>query len=187
VFISAADFKTNTVKNLLAGGVSRTKYYLAKLILTAGMCVFMMLFFLIMSIIIATILNGFGGDFNMAFIKQIAKIYLPQLYLLFTFGSIGTFLIFTIKNTASLNTIYIALTIAPMIILSIAGRDLIRYDLILAMQYFAIDEIYTTVFGIEITGTRDFSNLNIILMLAGVYILVTTIGGIMLFRKAEIK
>jgi ABC-2 type transport system permease protein len=188
VFITSADFKNGAVKNLLSCGVSRTKYYFAKLVLVAVVSAVLMLFFFVTAIVTATIFNGFGESVDAEYFITIAEIYLPQLYLLFAFGCVGTFLIFTIKNTAALNTIYIAFTIVPMMVLSMAStvdRTLIDYDLIFNMKWFAIDKVYPIV-GIE-SLNPPATNLPRALILGGAWILTSTVGGILLFKKAEIK
>jgi len=190
VFLIAADFTGGTVKNLLSSGVNRVKYYSAKLILIGGTCIALMILNLIVIIVTATIANGFRGNFDFEFIYQIVKMYTPQLFLLFVFGCIGIFLIFTLKNSVALNTIYIAYVVAPMIILSILQTMSERsetfkifenapaYDLVINMKTFA----YTS-------GIDQFMlpNLSRTLILGSIYIILCTIGGILLFRKAEIK
>jgi hypothetical protein len=180
VFIIAADFSHGAVKNVFASGTNRGKYYFAKQILVAGASVVLILLNLIIIIVTAIIVNGFGGSFDLEFIKQLAEIYLPQLFLLFTFGCIGTFLTFTFKSTAIMNTVYIVYTLAPMIILLMLSQkydSLYNYDLILNMKSFAY------------IGQNVLMNpsLTKAVFLGGVYISACTIGGILLFRKAEIK
>jgi ABC-type transport system involved in multi-copper enzyme maturation permease subunit len=186
VFISAADFKNGTVKNLLSSGTNRVKYYFAKLIMITGASIFLILLNLFVTIITATIKNGFKGSFNIAWLSQIAEIYLPQLYLLFVFGCIGVFFIFIFKNTAALNTIYIAYSFLPVIIISILlsfsekFEFLPEYDLVLNMKSFAYSSEMDIVNFMAPNLTRT-------LILGGVYIIACTIGGIALFRKSEVK
>jgi cytochrome c-type biogenesis protein CcmE len=70
-----------------------------------------------------------------------------------------------------------------MIALSVIGtsldRDLMIYDLVLNMKLFAMPA--------DFLQERDPDLLLRCLILGGGYILASTIGGILLFRKAEIK
>ena len=69
----ATDFSTGTAKNLLAGGLSRTKYFMSKMILIGIICVIIVLMYLIFSIGISTIMNGFHGSFDGEFLLEIAQ------------------------------------------------------------------------------------------------------------------
>ena len=179
VFIAAADFSHGTVKNLM--GTSRIKYYLSKLILTGISCVLIFLLYILLSITAATIMNGFGGTFDLQFILDIAKIYLPQIFLLFAYSCIGVFLAFTFKRTAILNSIYIAFSVVPAILIMILTNInqkfayLMNYDLLSSMKLFGYPDNVVS---------HDLARA---MLLGLAYILITTVGGILLFRKSEIK
>ena len=68
VIIAAADFSKGTAKNLISAGESRLKYFMSKLILTGIVCVSIVGIYLLLSILISTIMNGFGGSFDMEFV-----------------------------------------------------------------------------------------------------------------------
>jgi len=181
VIIAAADFSKGTAKNLISAGESRLKYYIAKLILIGFACIVTVVTFVVLSILITTLMNGFGGSFDMEFVKEVAKIYLPQLYLIFAYSCIGLFVVFTLKSTASLISIYVAFAIVPTILIMIAQDinervvDLMKYDLVFNMKTYAYPD---GAFPPDLTRT---------LILGGVFILVCTVGGFLLFRKAELK
>jgi hypothetical protein len=105
------------------------------------------------------------------------------MYLLFAFGCVGTFLIFAIKNTAALNTVYIAFSFVPIVALTILSEyserfeNLPYYDLVINMKSFA--------FSCDIAAIQP--DLTRALILGGIYITACTIGGIALFRKSEVK
>ncbi|MCL1831758.1 MAG: ABC transporter permease [Oscillospiraceae bacterium] len=183
VFIASADFSSGAVKNLVSSGVSRNKYYLSKLILVAGASVMLILLNIIIMMITASVYQnaGFGGSIDAEYVKLLATMYLPQLYLLLAFGCVGLFLTFAFKRTAILNTVYIAFTIVPMMALSLLSeypdRNLIDYDLAVNMQYWGF-------YGHEMLTQPSLPRT---LILGGVCIIASVTGGIMLFRKAEIK
>lgn len=181
VFIAAADFSNGTVKNLLWGGVPRIRYFLSKLILTAAVCLILSVINIAVPIITATIMNGFGGNFNLQFITDVLEVYLPQTYLLFAFSCAGVFIIFAAKKTAILNTIYIALSVVPILLVLILSEfndwflKLMDYDIVSNMKMFAYPD-----------GTIP-PDLNRAVLIGAVFIAVSVIGGILAFRKSEIK
>ncbi|MCL2071466.1 MAG: ABC transporter permease [Oscillospiraceae bacterium] len=184
VFIATADFSHGAVKNLISSGISRKKYFLAKLVLLSLTCIVIMLLYVLISIVLATILRGFGGDFSMDFIGSLAEVYLPQFYLLYAFVCVGFFLGFAFRSTAMLNTVYIAFALLPSLVFSVLAFNnpqlevLFKYIIPLGIKTFAFEQ--------KITGMPS-ADLTHSILLGGTYIFVCVIGGFLLFRKAEIK
>jgi ABC-type transport system involved in multi-copper enzyme maturation permease subunit len=54
IVVVSSDFSSNAVRNVLAGGVSRTKYYISKLITAIGFCVILAC----SSIIVPSVIGG---------------------------------------------------------------------------------------------------------------------------------
>jgi ABC-2 type transport system permease protein len=180
VFIAASDFSQGAVKNLLAGGSSRMKYYIAKLILSAVICMVLTLFFIVLSILFGTMTNGFGGRFDAGYVGEVLKVYLPQTFLLFAYTCIGIFLAFTFKKVAVLNTVYIAFAFVPsltILILSDFSEKFIKLS-----EY----DLYINIKACANAGLVDVDYTKL-MILGSAYILTTTIGGMLLFRKSEIK
>jgi ABC-type transport system involved in multi-copper enzyme maturation permease subunit len=182
VIFAAADFSHSALKNLLASGFSRVSYYFAKIVLIAMASAALVFFYILIPTLYATALNGFGGNFGAEYLDEVFKVYLPQLYLVFSFGCLGLFITFTFKKTAILNTLYIAWSLAPTLIILIISenidlkyRELLNYDMIFVIKSFAFTD-----------GAMPPS-LSRALVLGTVYILLSTIGGILLFRKCEVK
>jgi len=63
IFITA-DFSGGTVKNILARGGSRTKYYLSKLTVSAIFCSIIVFIYATLPFILGTIIHGSGDYFN---------------------------------------------------------------------------------------------------------------------------
>ena len=183
VIVAAADFSRGMVKNTIAGGTSRTKYYASKLILSGLICIALFLVYIIVPIIGGTIINGFGGSFDLEFLGELIKVYLPQLFLIFAYACIGMFITFTLKSKAALISIYLACTFVPSLLIFITGSfndriyNLANYLIPANIQSFGYPE---GMMPVDADLTRA-------LILGGLYILTCTIGGILLFRKAEIK
>ncbi|MCL2019747.1 MAG: ABC transporter permease [Oscillospiraceae bacterium] len=181
VIIAAADFSTGAAKNLISSGLSRKQYFFSKFI-SVGIISFMMCFiFVVLSVLIATIMNGFGGSFNMTFIKETAEIYLPQAYLIFAYACLGLFVTFTLKSKSALISIYVAFSLVPILLVIILGDinekfyNLLDYEMVFNIKSFAYS---AGIIPPDLTRA---------LLLGGAYIFLSAIGGFLLFRKAEIK
>jgi ABC-2 type transport system permease protein len=181
VFIAAADFSTDTVKNVLANGMSRVKYYLSKLVLSCIFCVILLLAQTVFSIITATVLRGFDGTFDIEFIGRLVRPLSAQLFMCLSVVCMGIFFAFITKRTAAVVGTYIAFCMVPlmlMIILFLINNSLeflFRYDVISNIRMLA---------SIDLAETADIIRA---FAIGGVYILASTIGGIALFKRSEIK
>ncbi|MDR2546637.1 MAG: ABC transporter permease [Lachnospiraceae bacterium] len=181
VFIVAVDFQSGAVKNILSSGISRYKYFFAKFSLMALVSASLMAVYLFLPIILGTILYGYGGEINGEYISAIAEIYLPQFYLVFAYVCVGLFVSFAFKSVAALNTIYIMLSLLPTIIIAILIEynewyaKLLDYVIVLAIKTFSL------------AGGSAPPDTPKALMIGGIYMIFSIIGGILLFRKAEIK
>ena len=181
IFIAAADFSTDAVKNVLSNGMSRIKYYLSKLILSCIFCFLVLITQVIVSMITGTILRGFGGDFNIEFIGQILRPFSAQLVMFIAVTCIGIFLVFATKRTAAVNGAYIAFCMLPLLIMLILYQFndklefLMDYDIVMNIRLLA---------GIDTAASGDIVRA---FAIGGFYILASTIGGIMLFKRSEVK
>ena len=61
---SAQIFKFGTVKNDLTCGISRTKLYLSKLLISIGLCIFMMLFYMVTGVFLFAFFLNTSCDKN---------------------------------------------------------------------------------------------------------------------------
>lgn len=182
VFIGTSDFTSGTVKNVLASGVSRARYFFAKLILSCIVCALLLFFNVLLSTITATVISGFGGTLDGAFIASVLKVFLAQLWLCLAITCVGHFFTFTLRSSGALIGVYIAFLLVPsMLILLLTQFNewftrLYDYDLTIILIEAAV--------AIESMSGGDIAKM----LLVGVgYIAATVIGGFLLFRKAEIK
>lgn len=181
VFISAVDFSSGTAKNVLANGVSRTQYYFSKLILAMLFCIVMAVGSIVISTLIVTALKGFGGAFDTAFITPVLKVFGLQLFLLMTVTSVGMFFSFTTRSTAKVNGLYMAFCLLPLLVIvllfevSESFSKLLDYELVMNIRMAA--------------NANSMAPAEIARMLSvgGVYLLLSLVGGIVVFRKCDIK
>ena len=184
VFIAAADFSTYTAKNVLSNGMPRVKYYFSKLILSGIFCLCILILNILIPIIITAIITSIIPNLNVNvdvnFVNLI-KPFFAQLFLCISVMCVGIFFIFTTKKTAAVNGAYIAFCFLPLMIMFILYQInnklqfLFNYDVISNIRMFA--EINTAASGDII---RAFA-------IGAFYMLASIIGGILIFRKSEIK
>ena len=181
VLAAAPIFTFGTVKNDVAWGICRTKLYLAKLLISVVLCVFMLVFYMGTGMGMATVLNGFGGPVPEGFWLNMFQVLGAQLFLLLAMTCVGVFLIFWTKNTAAAISIFISLWAVPTVVvlyLHNAGWDvlwLLDFDLFIGVN------------RLGFLSQLETRSIVTILSAGAAYIVFTTLGGIALFRRAEIK
>jgi len=176
VAVAMAIFSCGAVKNSLAMGMSRTKLYFSALALSFGLCLLLLIVRLGVGTLTATIVNG-TGDWTGTLVRTIFQDLGQQVVLLLAFTSIGVFLSFAIRNTAAVTGIYIAFAMLPLIVLTILSMShpgLAKY-----LDY----DLMTLVSSMGSTPGHAARTLAL-----GIgYIIVTTLAGLAIFRRIEIK
>ena len=181
VITAAAIFSDNTVKNDLAWGVSRTKLYLAKLLVASALGLLMLLLYMGTGMLIGTLAGGFGGPAPAGHWVNLLQVLSAQLFMLIAVTAFGVFLVFTTKRTAAVNGVYIAFILVPSLIIQLLMMSnpnfsrLLDFDLPTNINRLANLRWLETYEILRALGIGAF------------YLLASTIGGIALFRKAEIK
>jgi len=177
IFIAATDFGSGTVKNVLASGASRLKYYTSKLILCWLLTLLLYLAHLMIPTTVITLANGFGDGFAYGTFGAFGG----QILFVLAITALGTFITFTTKKSAAVIGFYLGLLFLPPIIVALLSEindrfiNLIRYDLVYNFIGFANYTAHPTAYVIRAIAIGF-----------GVMV-VSTIAGIMLFKKAEIK
>lgn len=179
--LTATDFSSGAIKNILANGVSRIKLYASKLILASLFCIIMFTSGIVASILVATVLNGFGGIITGGYLLSVWKPFAVQLLLLIASVGIGTAIIFISKKGSVLNALYIAFFLVPtliiLLLMNISGifEDLMKYDFITNLKLLP---------NINLIAASDIVRA----LLVGIaYIAASTVLGIRIFKKSEIK
>ncbi|MCL2499461.1 MAG: ABC transporter permease [Defluviitaleaceae bacterium] len=174
-------FKHGTVKNDLAWGISRTKLYLSKLFVAAVLCVLWFILYIGLGMLLATVLSGFGGPVPEGYWLNLFQTLGAQLVILLALTCVGVFLSFTFKRSGAVNGIFIAFCLVPGLVLMMfmeAGYTLgkiLEFDMLVAVSRL---------------GYHNQLDAQAIATMLGVgmfYIIASTVGGIALFKRAEIK
>jgi len=180
IAVVMAMFSSNAVKNSLSTGMSRVKLYFSKWILSSVLCVLLMLVYLLLGVLAAALVWG-SGEWTGAYLLTILRAFGAQMVVLLALNSIGVFLSFAIRNTAAVIGVYIAFVLVPAVVGGILSNSIASianyysYDMTMCMKLFSY---------FESASRTDIARG---LTLAGCYIIVSTVAGITLFKRAEIK
>jgi len=180
IFVSTADFSSGAVKNTLAGGMTRLKYYGTKLIFSCVICALMLLVYVLLSTLFATVITGFGGTVSLDFISKVTQVFLFQLLIWLAVTCVMHFFIFLVRSKAVIG-VFIAYLIIPSFILFLLSFINSWFEKLIV---FDLPENLARVVEIAEMPSGDITK--IILISIG-YIIIATIGGYLVFRRAEIK
>lgn len=181
IFIGATDFSEGCAKNVLSNGMPRVKYYLAKLILSCAFCIPVLLFNVILPIITATVMNGFGGTLDLAFIGSIIRPFLAQLFLCLAVTFVGVFFVFLTKKTAAVNGAFIAFYFIPLMI------AMLLPTIIPELKFLADYEIISNIRSIANIDTAAQTEIIRAFIIGGFFMTASTVAGLLIFKKSEIK
>jgi len=197
IAIGMAMFSSRAVRNSLTSGMSRTTLYLSALTLSFGVCVLALVVYLVVGILAATIMCGWG-DWGAPIVHTAWHGFAKQLLILLAYTSIGIFLSFSTRHTAIVTAIYIVFAAVPMFAMIANGFNhpallqYLNYDLMYLL--INIDPYQKTQFCFTSTtaATTCMSPLPVsstieTLAVAAGYIIVTTLAGLAIFRKIEFK
>ncbi|MCL1964887.1 MAG: ABC transporter permease [Firmicutes bacterium] len=180
IAVAMSMFSSGAIKNELASGIPRVRLYAAKWILSAILCVLLMLTYVACGAFAATVTRGLGR-WSGAALRSILTSCGAQMVLMLAFNSIGILLAFATRHSAAVNGAYIAFALVPTMVIALFSNRYIsfekyyNYDLSLCMKLFSYVD--------KLPGTDIIRGLCI----GTAYILVTTVLGITLFKRAEIK
>ena len=176
--VSAFDFSSGTVKNLLSIGKSKKLIYTSKLLTSYIWTICAVIFYAVVSTILGYLF--FASEINGTEIGNIALITLRQIPIYLAITSTGHFLVFATQKTAPSILIYIGAfvmleTIAPIMDLIIKGD--FRFSLLMPLYQL-----------IELTNMdSEAISLLTVYISCAVYIAADAFGGYYIFKKSELK
>jgi len=178
--IAVDAFACNAIKNELSTGASRTKLFMSKWMLSSLVSIGLMLLYLLISVIFATTVDGFGywGD---GLFLDVLQAFGAQAVITMALCSVGVFLSFTLRKSGAVIGIYLAVIFAPTMILALLSlafpdvMDLLRFDL--NSQYGVFAQM----------ATQSATDIARGFAIGLGFLIVSIVGGIMLFKRAEIK
>ena len=127
IFVCCTDFSSNTVKIHLTSGISRSKYYLSKLILSVIFCLLFLLLFLVITMGIGTMINGFGASTatqRNVFLHSL----LSSLFLFSGIAAFFTFLAFVTQRSIAVVSWFLVWYVTPQLLSLIVGDKALLID-----------------------------------------------------------
>lgn len=176
--VFCADFSAGTHHNTLSYESSRIKVYMAKLLLSIGLSVALILSMVVFSWLSGGIAFGFSG-FSWAYVQEILLTILFQLPIYLSVISLCHFLIAITKKSSITIAVFIVGLLAFMLILQYVAQTFPDYSWLLLLDPQS---------GAKLMANRDMANSGDILFVA-VYNLsfaaVATVLGSQIFRKVD--
>ena len=180
VVVAMAAFSSGAVKNELTVGISRGKFYLAKFALSVLLCLLLLVFNLALSVLLALPIDG-AGDWGDGHVANLLQSFGLQALVMLALVSVGIFLSFVTRKTAATIGLFLSFVFVPSLVIAILAEaiegamDWLRFDLAAQLQFFS--------------NVSLIDNAQIIrgVVLAVAFIVVPTVVGLAIFRKAEVK
>jgi ABC-type transport system involved in multi-copper enzyme maturation permease subunit len=174
-------FTFGTVKSTLAWGMLRSKLYFSKLILCMILCILIVVLYVGIGLILSTLLNGWGGIIPENFWINMLKTISAQLLFLLAYTSIGVLVAFTVKKSIVLISILFSLAFMHVFVRIIVETTNVNAESLMRFEITRNIRTLSQVIMFEPADVRTFIGIGI------VYIVASTVAGIVLFNKAEIK
>lgn len=178
VAVSGADFSAKTYRNILSFEYSRTRIYMAKLLLSSAICCFLLLGSLAASWVIGSLVFGFSG-FTLKYFGDVFIVLIMQSLVSLAIISVCQMLLVVTKRVLTTIILFCATQIAAMVML----RELASGTSSLA--WLLLIEPYSN--G-SVVSVNNMASANNILFMACYYlgvIAITTFLGVSCFRKTD--
>ena len=179
IFVSGALFTYGAIANELAFGLSRAKIYISHLLLGSVLCVLLVLVFISWSVILGSVLNGFGNMPQGFWLEKIGNLGVMLLHLL-ALSSLATFLVFTSKRTSITIGAFFAYLIVPRLLVEMSS---------LINPYFSRFRAFDLVYSIVLVAQMPYLEASQIYQAVAVAIgtiVITTCIGIILFEFRDV-
>ncbi|MCL2406650.1 MAG: hypothetical protein FWC95_01845 [Defluviitaleaceae bacterium] len=209
IIIAAPMFTSGAIKNGISTGLCRTKLYLSKFITTSVITVLIYLFTVFASLLVASLVRGFGNPHDLFWGEVFAVIGGHTLVLL-AFNSVALFFLFITKRSGATIGIFIAFNLVPPFIFLLLANWMEGFQRLFDFELSSIMRNFTSLFqplvdeagnlfgavnigfgglGAMMGGSSVMTTEQILIAicLSAFYIVGGTFFGVLLFKKAEIK
>lgn len=169
-----------TIKNVIASGFSRTKYYFAK---SLNVMIIGFIFYfinVIVGVLLCSTISGFGEIFN----YDIFLIIPIQLFAFIGVLSLCISLAFLISRTEIFIYVFTALLFGPMFVYNLLGQFFEGNAIIERIGSLDLLSIFARFSHVSDMSTGDLQS-NLLIVLA--YMIVPTAIGLTVFNRREIK
>lgn len=178
--VSSPIFRFGTAKNDIVYGVSRLNLYLTKLILSVVIGLISSTLYYVPAVIVASVINGFGLAYQGFWLNIFMSI--GAQFLIYTaFICFAVFLMFALWHTAIAAVAYYIFVFAMAFLVPIIPVTEANIRVLRAI------ELYTGIDMMGHIGFLRFGEIFDIMVGTFLYIVCSTVLGIYLFYRAEIK
>jgi len=184
VIAAAPMFSSGAVKNDIAAGMSRTKLYVSKLLICLVLTALMQLVYMGAGVLMFFGFGGGVGTLPDGFWLEVLQSYGAQLFMYLTITCIGVFLVFTTKRSGVVIGAYIGIFLVPELIISIIFFA--NMDLAEMLMRFDLSSSFARL-GLGFASGLETHEIITTFAIGAGYLLAACIGGIALFKRAEIK
>ena len=180
IVVAMAGFSSGAVKNELSAGIGRGKLYGAKWMLSVLVGLVFLIFNMVLTVVLALLVDGLG-DWGYGHLANVLQSFGLQVLVMSALMSVGIFIAFVTRKTAATLGIFLAFVFVPGALASILAMAFdwaaryAYYDLTAQFAFFA--------------NVAMIDRLQIVrgVVLAVGFIVVPTVAGLAIFRRAEIK
>ena len=178
-YFVVCEFSTGSVKSVLAYGHKRLHIIIAKSAAFYVGVVAISFVFPIISIIVSSILNGYGSEFNLEAIMVIFRVSFLMILIYTALASLAVLFSFLFRNVVLAIGLYISLDTAA------------RVGEIISMRNKSFEAVYSkSIFyqsNIATIKNLAFSQAMQVVVVSLITIIVSTIIAIVAFKRADIK
>lgn len=176
LFVST-EFSQGTMKNVVSRGFSRTSIYFSKVIVSMALSLIYLIFNKIVNVTLVSIIYGFGETTATAF--EIFKVIGVEILLIFAFTSLFVMIAMVTRSTAGAMALNIisCTTVGSLLILgNMAFKDI-------KLENYYLEGGISNIMSLH---PSEESLRNGVIM-AAIYLISTSIIGLISFKKADIK
>ena len=180
--IITSDFTSGSIKNVLSSGVSRMKYLGAKFILVLLFSFVMILLNITIPTVLITFSQGFGRAFDWGYVLEILLPFLLHIFGLISVMSVGICFGFIFKKSSiTLGAFLAFVSIPPLLIFFLSFLTGINTDEIARFEIISLLERVPNFVTLSTSDVRQ------IVLVSSFWLIVSVVGGVLLFKKTEVK
>lgn len=172
-------FSSGAVKNEISNNISRTKTYIARLLLSFLLCLMLLIANVALSILFMLPFDGLGY-WGSGFALDIISSALLQSVVIFALVSVGVFLCYVTRARVMVTTLFMAFITIPVIFAQAIST---AFDWVLAYMYF---DLANQLMFFANMASLDRVQLTRGVVVSIIWLITTTVAGIRIFNKAEI-
>ena len=186
-------FTFGTVKNDMTSGISRTKLYLCKLMVSSALLTCMMAVLTVIYLLMGAVWGGYAHAPD-GFWQDFVRVVVSQWFVLMALNSVGMFMLFAVRRVAVAAGVFLAAYIAVPMLLQMLMERIPAWGWLRFLDLYGLpgapvvfdDSRLGAIGGWLGPLVMQTAPLHA-LAAAAVWLVLSTAGGLYLFRRAELK